>query len=92
MIGKGSNSIVSKDFLSLHESNDEALGFVKDGWIVFDIKITVFVEEQKFNEEIAHAPRPPDAVCYPWRNPDPNEMMVVEGPCEFSFSLWFFEI
>ena len=82
-IGKGGNSIASNDFLSLQESTDEALGFIKNGWIVFDIKITVFAEEHKFNKEISHAPRPPAAVCFPWRNPDPNEMMVVEGPCAF---------
>ena len=57
---------------------NEALGFVKDGWIAFEIKIKLF-HEKEFDEEIKRVSGPPDRVSHQWTEPDPHELMHVEG-------------
>ena len=57
---------------------DEASGFVKDGWTTFEIKIKLF-DEEEFDEEIRRISRPLDRVSHRWEEPDPHERMHVEG-------------
>ena len=57
---------------------DEALGFVKDGWTTFEIKIKLF-DEKEFDEEIKRIARPLGQVSRGWEEPDPHERMHVEG-------------
>ena len=57
---------------------DEALGFVKDGWTTFEIKIKLF-DEEEFDEEIRRISRPLDRVSHRWEEPDPHELLHVEG-------------
>ena len=57
---------------------DEALGFVNDGWTTFEIKIKLF-DEKEFDEEIRRISRPLDRVPGQWKEPDPHELMHVEG-------------
>ena len=57
---------------------EEALVFVKDGWTMFKIKIKLF-DEAEFDEEIKHLPRHLDQVSHRWKEPDPHELMRVEG-------------
>ena len=58
--------------------DNEGLGFVKDGWTVFEIKITLF-DEAEFDEEIRRISRPRERVPCRWKEPDPRELMRVEG-------------
>ena len=57
---------------------DEALGFVKDGWNMFEIKMKLF-DEAEFDEEIRRISRPRERVPRRWEEPDPHELMHVEG-------------
>ena len=57
---------------------DEALGFVKDGWTMFEIKIKLF-NEAEFDEEIMRVPRRLNQSPRRWEEPDPHELMQVEG-------------
>ena len=57
---------------------DESLGFVKDGWTTFEIKIRLF-DEKDFDEEIRRIARPLGQVSQQWEEPDPHELMHVEG-------------
>ena len=63
---------------STRELEDEASGFVKDGWTTFEIKIRLF-DEEEFDEEIKRIARPLDRVPHQWEEPDPHELMHVEG-------------
>ena len=57
---------------------DEDLGFVKDGWTMVEIQIRLF-DEREFDEEIRRISRPLDRVPRGWKEPDPRELMHVEG-------------
>ena len=57
---------------------NEALGFVKDGWTMFEIKIKLF-DEAEFDEEIRRISRPLDRMSNRWKEPNPDELMHVEG-------------
>ena len=61
-----------------NQLEDEALGFVKDGWTMFEIKIKLF-DEAEFDEEIRRISRPRQQVAARWNDPDPHELMHVEG-------------
>ena len=45
---------------------------------MFEIKIKLF-DEAEFDEEIKHLPRHLDQVSHRWKEPDPHELMHVEG-------------
>ena len=64
--------------LSTSQLKDESLGFVKDGWTTFEIKIRLF-DEKDFDEEIRCISRPLGQVSQQWEEPDPHELMHVEG-------------
>ena len=62
----------------------EALSFVEDGWGMFEIKIKLF-DGKEFDEEIKYVRRPLDRVRHRWKEPDPHELMHVEGLPSKSF-------
>ena len=57
---------------------DETLGFVRDGWTMFEIQMKLF-DEREFDEEMRRISRPLDGASYRWEEPDPHELMHVEG-------------
>ena len=60
------------------ELEDEALGFVEEGWVTLGIKITLF-DEREFDEELAYVPRYLDQVPCTWKEPDRDKRIRVEG-------------
>ena len=63
---------------TLSQLEDEDLGFVKDGWKTFEIKIKLF-DTAEFDEEMRRIARPLDRQLHRWEEPDPRELMRVEG-------------
>ena len=57
---------------------DESLGFVKDGWTTFEIEIKLF-DEKEFDEKIKRIARPLNRLPDRWEEPDPHQLMHVEG-------------
>ena len=57
---------------------DEALGFVKDGWTLFEIKIKLF-DEAEFDEKIRRISGLRHRLPRQWKEADSGELLHVEG-------------
>ena len=48
---------------------DEALGYIKEGWVTIEIEIELF-DEREFNKKITDVPKSPAQAPCTWDEPD----------------------
>ena len=86
MIGPQATSNILNNVLRKQQLENEALGFVQNGWTTLNIKISLFSEEG-FGEDIACRTQQPEHVPPSWPPSKAGELMQVEGSPLFDISL-----
>ena len=91
MIGPQATLNVLNNVLKKQQMENEALGFVRNGWTIFNLKISLFDEEGRGEGMACLTQQLEQEVPPSWPPSEAGELMHVEGLPFFDISLRHFE-